>query len=289
MKTSWPPLVLAAGWLAASAVAADRQLVLIAGKPSHPPGMHEFRAGCLLLQQCLAGFPGLAVTVHSNGWPANEAVLDQAAAVVIYADGGGGHPAIQGDRLRRLERLIERGAGFGVMHYACEVPRDRGGREFLEWLGGYYEDRYSCNPIWTAEFTRFPNHPVARGLKPFAIRDEWYFHLRWREETPRLTAILVATPSDQVRDGPYVWPAGPYPHVQARKGQPETLLWVQERDGRRAFGFTGGHFHANWGEDAFRKVILNALVWVAGLDVPPEGVTSQVHPADLKQNLDPKK
>ena len=27
---------------------ADKRIVLIAGKPSHPPGMHEFRAGCLL-------------------------------------------------------------------------------------------------------------------------------------------------------------------------------------------------------------------------------------------------
>ncbi len=288
MKTWLLPIVLVAGGLAGSAAAAERHLVLIAGKPSHPPGMHEFRAGCLLLQQCLADFPGLVVTVHSNGWPAQEAVLDQAAAVVIYADGGGGHPLLEGQRLQRLGRLIERGVGFGVMHYACEVPRERGGREFLEWLGGYYEDRYSCNPIWTAEFSRFPDHPVARGLQPFAIRDEWYFNLRWREEAADRTAVLVATPSDQVRDGPYVWPAGPYPHVQARKGQPETLLWVQERAGRRAFGFTGGHFHANWGDDAFRKVILNALVWVAGLEVPAGGVTSRLDPADLRRNLDPK-
>ena len=33
---------------------ADKRIVLIAGKPSHPPGMHEFRAGCLLFQKALA-------------------------------------------------------------------------------------------------------------------------------------------------------------------------------------------------------------------------------------------
>ncbi len=268
--------------------AADRHLVLIAGKPSHPPGMHEFRAGCLLLQQCLAGLPGLTVSVHTNGWPADDAVFSDAAAVVIYADGGGGHPAIQGRRLALLRGLIERGVGFGVMHYACEVPKDRGGPEFLDWLGGFYEDRFSCNPIWTPEFSRYPAHPVTRGLKPFAIKDEWYFNLRWCDDPAGITPILVAKPSDQVRDGPYVWPAGPYPHVQARKGEPETMMWVRERAGRRAFGFTGGHFHENWGEENFRKVILNALVWVSGLEVPAEGVVSRVTPEALRRNLDPK-
>lgn len=286
----WLPALLSALALAPawSGRAAGRHLVLIAGKPSHPPGMHEFRAGCLLLQQCLRGFPGLTVSVHTNGWPTDERVFDQAAAVVIYADGGGGHPAIQGERLRRLGGLIEKGVGFGVMHYACEVPKDRGGREFLDWLGGYYEDRFSCNPIWTPEFHQFPAHPVTRGLRPFAIKDEWYFNLRWREDPTGLTPILVAKPSDQVRDGPYVWPAGPYPHVQARKGEPETMMWVQERAGRRAFGFTGGHFHDNWGDENFRKVILNALVWVSGLEVPPEGVASRITAEALRQNLDPK-
>ena len=37
---------------------ADKRIVLIAGRPSHPPGMHEFRAGCLLLQKALSAVPG---------------------------------------------------------------------------------------------------------------------------------------------------------------------------------------------------------------------------------------
>ena len=37
-------------------------------------------------------------------------------------------------------------------------------------------------------------------------------------------------------------------------------------------GFTGGHFHDNWGNENFRKVVLNAIVWVAKGDVPPQGI-----------------
>src|SRR6187200_3024013 len=59
---------------------ADKRIVLIAGKPSHPPGMHEFRAGCLLLQKCLAGVDGIRVNVYSNGWPHIEGAFDQADA-----------------------------------------------------------------------------------------------------------------------------------------------------------------------------------------------------------------
>src|SRR3989442_6211941 len=89
--------------------AADKRIVLIAGKPSHPPGMHEFRAGCLLLKSCLDGVPGVSVTVYSNGWPQVENAFDKASAVVIYADGGAGHPAIQSDHKQQLGELAKRG------------------------------------------------------------------------------------------------------------------------------------------------------------------------------------
>lgn len=268
--------------------AADKKLVLIAGKPSHPPGMHEFRAGSLLLQKCLAGVPGLTTMVYSNGWPADKSAFDGADAVVIYADGGGGHPAIQADRIQFLGELIDKGVGFGCMHYACEVPKDKGGKEFQNWIGGYYEDKYSVNPIWDPEFKTFPKHPVTRGVKPFTAKDEWYFNMRFRDDMKEITRILNATPSDAVRKGPYVWPKGPYDHIVAASGREETMMWVCESGNKRGFGFTGGHFHSNWGNEEFRRVVLNALLWVAKAEVPESGVASSLAEGELKLNLDPK-
>src|SRR5437588_10108727 len=80
-----------------AAVAADKKIVLIAGKASHGPGEHEFRAGCLLLNKCLEKIPGISSIVYSNGWPNDSAAFDAADAVLIYADGGAGHPALQAD------------------------------------------------------------------------------------------------------------------------------------------------------------------------------------------------
>jgi hypothetical protein len=115
--------------------------------------------------------------------------------------------------------------------------------------------------------------------------------MRWNEEhAGRITKILNAKPSDDVRKGPYVHPKGPYPHIVAASGREETMMWTFERpDGGRGFGFTGGHTHANWGDDNQRKVVLNALLWIAKVDVPKNGVESHVGAEELKANLDPKR
>jgi hypothetical protein len=277
-----------------------QKLVFIAGKPSHPPGMHEFRAGTMLLEQCLKNVPNLVVDRHEMGWVSDEKTFDDADAVVIYADGGGKHPAVVDGHLETLRKLIAKGVGFGCMHYGVEVVADQAGKEFQEWLGGHYENSFSCNPIWDANYTQLPKHVITRGVQPFTTKDEWYFQMRFRpafkdgiavaeDATASFAPILTATPTDATRDGPYVYPKGPYPHIQAEKGQPETMMWAIERkDGGRGFGFTGGHFHDNWGNDNVRKAVLNALLWVTKVEVPEHGVESAVTSDDLKQNLDPK-
>jgi hypothetical protein len=290
MKTA--PLLLVLSLLAcgAQAAAPARKLVIIAGKPSHPPLMHEFRAGSLLLAKCLKqGYPQLRVEVHTNGWVSDERTFADADAIFIYADGGAKHPAVVDGHLETLRALMKKGVSLGCGHYGVEVLPDQAGREFKEWIGGHYENGFSCNPIWEAEFKSFPRHPIANGVKPYSTKDEWYFNMRFRDDTRGITPILVARPGDATRDGPYVYPKGPYPHIQAAKGRDEIMMWAVERaDGGRGFGYTGGHFHLNWGNDQQRKIILNALVWLAKAEVPKNGVESSVTEAELMENLDPK-
>lgn len=270
--------------------AAEKKILLIAGKQSHGPGDHEFRAGCLLLKKCLDQAPGVVSEVHSNGWPADPKAFDGADAILIYADGGDGHPAIQMERLKFIDGLASKGVGIACAHYGVEVPKGDPGQAMHRWIGGYYEHQYSVNPMWRPEFKSFPSHPVSRGVKPFAVVDEWYFNLRWPDRLKGITPILVAKPSDEVRAGPYVYPKGPYPHIQEMKGRDETMMWVLERpDGGRSFGFTGGHKHVNWANDNYRKVVLNALLWIAKIEVPPNGIESKIEPKELAANLDPKK
>jgi type 1 glutamine amidotransferase len=295
-------VIVALGGAFRAHAVADKKIVLIAGRPSHGPGEHEFRAGSLLLQKALTGYPGVTVEVVSGGWPTktvdgqavdDNATLDNATAVVVYADGGGGNPAIQRDHVKVLDALAAKGVGLGFMHYGVEVPAGEPGAAMHRWIGGYYETNFSVNPMWPPAFDKFPNHPVTRGVKPFSNRDEWYFNMRWTADDrakARITPILTAAPSDEVRNGPYVSPRGPYPHIIADRGKVETMMWVFERaDGGRSFGFTGGHTHTNWGDPNQRKVVLNALLWIANVDVPAGGVTDKITDADLANNLDPKR
>jgi len=277
------------------------RIVLIAGRPSHPPGMHEFRAGTMLLQKALGAVPNLRVDVYTNGWPSkvvdgkpvdDHAALDGADAILIYADGGKGHPALQNDRVGVLDALAARGVGLGFAHYAVEVPAGPSGETMQRWAGGFYETNWSVNPMWAPDFTTFPTHPVTRGVGPFATHDEWYFNMRWTPDAAaknRVTNLLVAAPGDDVRDGPYVSPRGPYDHIIAASGRPEVMMWAFERaDGGRSFGFTGGHTHAHWGDVNQRRIMLNALLWMAKIDVPAGGVVDTITAADLTVNLDPK-
>jgi type 1 glutamine amidotransferase len=270
-------------------VGADKKIVFVAGRPSHSSMAHEHRAGCLLLQKCLRNVPGLQTVVVSNGWPSDESVFQGASAIVIYADGGSGHPAIQDGHLQTLGRLMKQGVGLGCIHYAVEVPKDKGGPEFLQWIGGYFETFWSVNPHWNADFKSLPAHPVTRGVKPFQIRDEWYYHMRFPADMKGVTPILSAIPPDGTRGPKGANDShGGNPAVYARLGMAEDVMWVRQRpDGGRGFGFTGGHDHRNWGNENFRKVVLNAILWMAHVDVPPDGVASSVSPEDLKANLDP--
>jgi hypothetical protein len=303
-RLRWVAPVLAAAALIAGTFTvhgANKRIVLIAGKPSHPPGMHEFSAGSLLMQKALSGVPGVTVDVYMNGWPSktvdgaavdDNAALDGADAILIYSDGGGGNPAIQRDHMKVIDALAAKGVGLGFAHYAVEVPAGAPGEAMHRWIGGYYETNFSVNPMWKPAFDSLPAHPVARGVKPFATHDEWYFNMRWTPDAAakrRITPILTAKPSDDVRKGPYVSPRGPYDHIIADSGKVETMMWLYERpDGGRSFGFTGGHTHANWGDADQRKVLLNALLWIAKVDVPARGVEDTITAEDLTVNLDPK-
>jgi len=271
--------------------AGRKKLVLVAGRPSHGPGAHEFRAGCLLLQKCLAeACPQLVTEVIAGGWPTDPTAFDNADAVFFFADGGGGHPVIQSNRLAQIDALAKRGVGIACLHYAVEVPREKGGPQFLDWLGGYFEINRSVNPHWTLSQTELAaGHPITRGVTPFETNDEWYYNIRFREPPAGLTMILTAVPPDITRERP----DGPHsnnPIVRANKGGREVLAWAFERsDGGRGFGCTGAHFHKNWANDEFRKLMLNALAWTAGLEVPSPGFATTVSDEDLTANLDDKK
>mgnify|MGYP003639200702 FL=1 len=173
------------------------------------------------------------------------------------------------------------------LHYGVEVPKGASGDAFLRWIGGYFEEWWSVNPHWTADYKNLPEHPISQGVKPFSINDEWYYHMRFQPEMKNVQPILTAVPPKETLSRPDGAHSG-NPDVRKTVGQPQHMAWAYERpDGGRGFGFTGGHYHWNWGHNDFRKLVLNAIAWTAHAEVPTQGVESaSVTVEQLEANQD---
>jgi type 1 glutamine amidotransferase len=262
-------LLIATCWTAFAAPPV--KIVLVAGKPSHGAGEHEFNAGAMLLAKCLRQNSGVNATVAKGGWPVDDSVFEGANSVVLYMDGGENHPLLADDRLAALGKLMKKGVGLACLHYALEVPGDHGGMELLEWIGGFYRRPYSQNPVNDVELTQTaPAHPISRGWDNFRSNDEWYYHIMFRKDDKRLVPILTAM-------------------LPKNAPEQETVAWAVERtDGGRGFGFTGGHYHRNWGLEDQRRMVVNAILWTAKVEIPAEGAKCDLTPEDLDANLDSK-
>lgn len=252
-----------------------KKIVFIADTAPHGPrGNHEFLAGAIYLARTInAHYPSAYAVVHTKDkWPKD---LKHADTIIVLLNHGGSavNPAVK--------EAAARGAGFMAIHYGVEVTKGEQGQNYLQWLGGYFETFWSVNPWWTPDFKEFPKHEVTRGVKPFAINDEWYYHMRFVEEMKGVTPILVALPPLNTIQGEGKKPserggnAAVYEAVAA--GKKQVMAWAYERPegGGRGFGFTGLHKHANLADDNFRMLLLNAVAWVSKLEVPANGVPSK--------------
>lgn len=243
---------------------AETRVLFLAGPDSHGAGAHEHRAGSELLAAALAQrAPRVASSVYYGGWPEDESLLADIDSLVMYCDGGRNH--LINNHLDAFRALLERGVGVVALHYCVEVPKGSDAAQALQdAIGGYFETHWSVNPHWEAQFKSIPQHPVTAGVQPFTLLDEWYFNMRFRTGgvTPLLSAVPPASTTER-DDGPHS--GNPAVRRMVAEGQPQVLAWAYERDdGGRGFGFTGGHFHANWQQEDFRRTVLNAILWTAG-------------------------
>lgn len=272
---------------ASSAAEAGKRVLFIAGARSHGYGAHEHYAGSRLLAQTIKE-SGVDVQLDVvKGWPQDAKLIEEADSIVIYCDGGERHPALK--HVEQVQAQIDRGAGFVCLHYAVEVPKGEPNKLFLGWLGGVFEPDWSVNPHWTANFSKFPSHEITRGVEPFSMNDEWYFHMRFQPKMQGVTPILSDVPPASTmvrRDGPHS--GNPDARKAVAAGEPQHVAWAYERpDGGRSFGFTGGHYHWNWGREPFRRLVANAILWTAKVEVPGEGVgTKPLAMAELEENQD---
>lgn len=255
--------VLAALLLVVPRVAAARQparaIVLIGGSTPHNPGVHESRNGVRRIAALLESAPAVtakfSIRAYPDGWPPDPKALDGAATVLWYFDGLEHHPLRDPARRAQFAKLMQRGVGLVALHQASTLlPGDRE-VGLVEWLGGVRHGMID-RTVETVALTP-TRHPVARGVKPFAYRDEFYPTLLYapRGVTPVLTGML---------------------HLEAAPQLPptrRTVAWAFARPGGgRAVGMTGVHYLTAFERPELQQMLVNALAWTAGVKVPRGGI-----------------
>ena len=281
--------VLSGLLLGATSKAADKaKVVFISGKPSHGRLAHEHRAGNMILAKGLneSGLPIEAVVVPHYGYPKDESILNGADTIVIFCTGHGGH--VLNPKLKQFDALMKKGTGVVMIHWATEAIKGDPGNKFLEWMGGFCDLNWSVNPHWTPNF-KAQKHPIWNGVKPFSVNDEWYYHMRFVKDLKGVTPILTDVPLTKTLKRPDGARSGnPAVRKAVANGESQHVAWAYERPGgARGFGFTGGHVHMNWQHDDNRKLMLNAILWTANVEIPKGGVPSKTpSKEEMHSNLD---
>jgi len=250
-----------------SANAADvsRKITLIAGKKSHGPGEHEYVKSVKLLKILLDQSPnlhGIATEIYFNGWPDDPTVLDTADTIVLISDGMEWLPwTFAEDRVRILQKQFDRGCGFLTLHFSTYVPVQFA-RQALHWNGGFFD--YDGDPairsaqktIETVIALPTKDHPIVRGVAPYHYKEEFYYKMHFVPEAAQIIPIVTVP-------------------ALSDKPQEQIVGWAfRSKNGGRSVGFTFGHYYENWKLDDYRKLILNAIVWTSGAEVPVGGVQS---------------
>jgi hypothetical protein len=234
------------------------KVLLIGKKPDHPWGTHMYMHTNAMLAKCLQNTDGIE-TVVSEGWPEDPKSLVGVKTIVVYSS-----PAaeflLDGPGSSQLDKLMRNGVGLVTIHWASSVYEknlDRLGERWISYMGGVWVTNYGLSTDKSLLKQLAPKHPICRGWKEYELHDEYYLK----------PTIKGATPLLQV----------------TTKGQDVVVGWAYERPGNgRAYATTLGHFYRNFQLEAFRRTIVNAILWTAHLEVPPGGAPVDLSEADLK-------
>lgn len=259
--------------------AGAKKIVLIAGKKSHGPvgnGIHDYPWSVKLIKVMLDNSnvaERVHVEYHLDGWPHDEKTLEDADAIMVISDGRDGGLFAEAPHFsspahtQLIARQMRRGCGFLTFHFSTFAP-DAHAKEILDWSGGYFDWETDGKRKWYSAITTkaadvvpaTPGHPILRGVGRFSLREEFYYNIRFE-------------PSDRA-----LVPIWTVPALHGRIDKGDVVAWARERaDGGRGFGTTCGHFYNNWKNDNFRRMILNAIVWAAKVEVPSSGVTARFY------------
>ncbi len=247
----------------------QKRIVLVAGETAlvDVVGHHDYLAGCACLEALLRQTSNVEVVQVQNGWPENEGVFMKANAVVFYTDGGGKQAFLETTaRVSKLQAMVDAGVGIVMIHQAVDFP-EAFADQAKSWLGGIFVKTASGRGHWDSNHVDFPKHPITRGVAPWKINDGWLNGIQFVDAMKGIT--------------PLVWSGKEYAGSRAGLDK-DIVAWSYERpNGGRSFSFTGLDAHSAWSLPGMRQLVVNGVLWTAGIEIPPTGAASEMDEKQL--------
>ncbi len=255
---------------------AKRKIVLVAGEVTKvdTAGHHDYLAGCECLQVLLQQTAGVETVRINDGWPQDERVFDGASSVVFYTDGGGKQAFLDSpQRIEKIQSLVDAGVGIVMIHQAVDFP-DKFAEQGRNWLGGVYQKDKSGRGHWPSSHIDFPSHPVTNGVTPWQINDGWLNGIQFVEGMKGIT--------------PLVWSGKEV--EESRAGLDNHIVaWSYDRPaGGRSFSFTGLDAHSAWELPGIRQLVVNGILWTAGVQIPENGAPNAIEKSALDAMTTPR-
>lgn len=255
---------------------APRRILLVAGETARVDavGHHDYLAGVQCLAVLLKKTSGVEAVQVRNGWPAEDSTFDGVHCIVFYTDGGGKQAFLASpERVARMQALVDAGTGLVMIHQAVDFP-DEFAEQAKSWIGGIYQHGKSGRGHWPSSHVDFPVHEITRGVTPWQVKDGWLNGLQFVDEMTGIT--------------PLVWSGKD--NVESRAGLHQDIVaWAYERPrGGRSFSFTGLDAHSAWSLPGMRQLVVNGVLWSAGVAVPEKGADCGIEEAELNAMLTPR-
>lgn len=261
---------------------ASRRIVFISGPMDHAwYGAHEYPKDLLFLKKCMENSPDLKDLdidfILSLEKPDLERIRG-ADAIVVHssADRAAGEvhalfPNFRKDKIytaeekeyyRELDKMVSGGMGVVILHYAVWTDFPESRDYMSKWVGGYYDDNISKVRMTKAQTSlESPSHPVCRGVHPWNLLEEYYINQVYSEKELKFIPLMAARVPLEMGDEPAFY----------------TMGWaVQRRDGGRGIGYTGCHSHDHLYNEDYRKFVVNAIAWSAGIRIPENGIRTEI-------------
>jgi hypothetical protein len=164
--------------------------------------------------------------------------------------------------LNQLDSLHKAGMGIMILHWGIATDNQRARDYYISWFGGSSMPNYTQNPLGFWSITPMDagkKHPIMQGVGAWTYKDEIF-------------SRLVVTPGDEKHRTNLLM--GETPRSNMGAIAPRCVAWAYQDGLSRGLLWGGMDYHAGLLDENYRRFLMNAIVWTAGIEVPKGGVKS---------------